>query len=68
MLAAAMAKHEAFTYCPDSEIYWKQGKSSEKDFIFTTTSFLQVAFLDRLHECQRSVKVYHPWSLQNVPP
>ena len=50
MLAAAMAKHEAFNYSPDSEIYWKQGKSSEKDFIFTTTSFVQVAFLDRLHE------------------
>ena len=50
MLAAAMAKHEAFTYFPDAEIYWKQGKSSEKDFIFTTTSFVQVAFLDRLHE------------------
>ena len=50
MLAAAMAKHEAFNYSPDPEIYWKQGKSSEKDFIFTTTSFVQVAFLDRLHE------------------
>lgn len=50
MLAAAMAKHEAFSFCPDSEIYWKQGKSSEKDYIFTTTSFVQVAFIDRLHE------------------
>ncbi len=50
MLAAAMAKHEAFNYSPDAEIYWKQGKSSDKDFIFTTTSFVQVAFLDRLHE------------------
>ena len=50
MLAAAMAKHEAFGYCPDPEVYWKQGTSSEKDFIFTTTSFVQVAFIDRLHE------------------
>ena len=50
MLGAAMAKHESFNYCPDSEIYWKQGQSSEKDFIFTTTSFVQVAFIDRIHE------------------
>ncbi len=50
MLAAAMAKHEGFRYSPDSEIYWKQGQSSEKDYIFTTTSFVQVAFIDKLHE------------------
>lgn len=50
MLAAAMAKHENFKYCPDSEAYWKQGQSSEKDFIFTTTGFVQVAFIDRIHE------------------
>ncbi|MFC1497767.1 site-specific DNA-methyltransferase [Verrucomicrobiota bacterium] len=50
MLGAAMAKHESFKYCPDTETYWKQGQSSEKDFIFTTTSFVQVAFIDRIHE------------------
>ncbi len=50
MLAAAMSKHESFKYCPDTETYWKQGQSSEKDFIFTTTSFVQVAFIDRIHE------------------
>ncbi|MBT7055608.1 MAG: site-specific DNA-methyltransferase [Lentisphaerae bacterium] len=50
MLAAAMAKHEGFKYCPNHETYWKQGQSSEKDFIFTTTSFVQVAFIDRIHE------------------
>jgi len=50
MLAAAMAKHEGFRYCPDSETYWKQGQSSEKDFIFTTTGFVQVAFIDRIQE------------------
>jgi adenine-specific DNA-methyltransferase len=37
MLAAAMAKHEGFRYSPDPEIYWKQGRSTEKDYIFTTT-------------------------------
>src|SRR3990172_7126696 len=34
MLAASMAKHEGFRYCPDEHIYWKQGKSTEKDYIF----------------------------------
>lgn len=40
MLAAAMAKHQGFTYAPDSEIFWKQGYSYEKDYIFTTTQFV----------------------------
>jgi adenine-specific DNA-methyltransferase len=33
MLAAAMDKHEGFKYSPDQECYWKQGRSTEKDFI-----------------------------------
>lgn len=49
MLAAAMAKHECFRYAPDEAIFWKQGQSTEKDFIFTTTNFLTVEFLDRIH-------------------
>lgn len=50
MLAAAMAKQEGFHYQPDEGIYWKQGKSSEKDYIFTTTQFITVEMLDKLHE------------------
>ncbi|PIW18785.1 site-specific DNA-methyltransferase, partial [bacterium (Candidatus Blackallbacteria) CG17_big_fil_post_rev_8_21_14_2_50_48_46] len=50
MLAAAMAKHENFRYSPDEIIFWKQGQSTEKDFIFTTTNFLTVEFLDRIHD------------------
>ena len=50
MLAAAMAKNEGFKYCPDENIYWKQGKSTEKDYIFTTTSFITVEYLDKIHE------------------
>ncbi|MEI8120439.1 MAG: site-specific DNA-methyltransferase [bacterium] len=50
MLAAAMAKHEGFKYSPHPEIYWKHGNSSEKDFIFTTTAFVQAAFIDSIHE------------------
>lgn len=50
MLAAAMAKLEGYTYRPDKELYWKQGQSSEQDFIYTTTQFLTVESLDALNE------------------
>ncbi|MFH1093951.1 MAG: site-specific DNA-methyltransferase [Candidatus Omnitrophota bacterium] len=50
MLAATMTKHEGFKYCPDEQIYWKQGQSTEKDFIFTTTQFVTVEFLDKINE------------------
>ena len=50
MLAAAMAKQEGFRYSPHESIYWKQGNSSEKDFIFTTTQFITVEMLDKLAE------------------
>ncbi|MFR9543051.1 MAG: site-specific DNA-methyltransferase [Rikenellaceae bacterium] len=50
MLAAAMAKHERFTYSPDREVFWKQGKSSENDYIYTTTQFLTVAALSQIKE------------------
>jgi len=48
-LAAAMAKHEGFRFMPDETYYWKQGKSTEKDFIFTTTNFASVEFIDTIH-------------------
>jgi adenine-specific DNA-methyltransferase len=49
-LAAAMAKHEGFRFMPDETYYWKQGKSTEKDFIFTTTNFISVEFIDTIHD------------------
>jgi adenine-specific DNA-methyltransferase len=48
MLAAAMAKQEGFSYLPNEHKYWKQGNSSEQDFIFTTTQFLTVETLDSI--------------------
>ena len=54
MLAAAMAKHEGFRYCPDERIYWKQGRSTEKDYIFITTQFVTVQSLDKIHEEMKS--------------
>lgn len=50
MLAAAMAKHEGFHFKPDEHVFWKQGQSTEKDFIFTTTTFITVEYLDKIKE------------------
>ncbi|MBI2326339.1 site-specific DNA-methyltransferase [Candidatus Collierbacteria bacterium] len=49
MLAAAMCKHEGFKYSPDEAVYWKQGKSTETDYIFVTTGFVTVEQLDAIH-------------------
>ena len=50
MLAAAMAKQEGFTYAPSVEHYWKQGYSSENDYIYTTTQFMTVEGLAAIAE------------------
>jgi adenine-specific DNA-methyltransferase len=50
MLAAAMAKQEGFNYLPNDTKFWKQGNSSENDFIFTTTQFLTVETLDSIYD------------------
>ena len=50
MLAAAMAKQEGFTYSPSADIYWKQGFSSESDYIYTTTQFMTVEGLAAIAE------------------
>ncbi len=49
-LAAAMAKQEGFKYNPSETQFWKQGNSSEQDFIFTTTQFLTVQQLEAIAE------------------
>ncbi len=50
MLAAAMAKHQGFTFSPDAELYWKQGHSSEHDFIYTTTQLITTEMLETIHD------------------
>ncbi len=50
MLAAAMCKHEGFKFFPNQSVYWKQGKSTENDYIFVTTSFVTVEQLDKINE------------------
>lgn len=49
MLAEAMAKHEGYKFSPDENNVYKQGFSTEKDFIFTTTQFLQRELLTQIH-------------------
>ena len=45
MLAAAVAKNEGFKYAPSQEQFWKQGQSSEADFIYTTTNHVGAELL-----------------------
>lgn len=49
MIAAAVAKHNGFTYSPDKDIFWKQGYSHENSFIYTTTNYLTAKMLDEIH-------------------
>lgn len=40
MLAQAVCKLEGFIYAPSDSIYWQQGYSTERDFIYVTTQNL----------------------------
>jgi adenine-specific DNA-methyltransferase len=40
MLSEAMCKLEGFTYAPSDSVYWMQGYSTERDFIYVTTQHL----------------------------
>jgi adenine-specific DNA-methyltransferase len=40
MLAEAMCKLMGFRYEPSPDVFWQQGRSSERDFIYTTTRTL----------------------------
>ena len=50
MLAEAMAKHNGFKFIKEQDVFYKQGYSTEKDFIFTTTSYVNLEYLDMIHE------------------
>ncbi len=50
MLAAAMCKLMGYKYAPDKETYWKQGYSSEKNFIFTTTMNVEEQMLAEISD------------------
>lgn len=40
MLAAAVALHEGFKYCPNPNVFWKQSVSTENSYLFVTTAHL----------------------------
>jgi len=40
MLAEALCKLEGFTYSPSETVYWQQGRSTERDFLYVTTANL----------------------------
>ena len=48
-LAAAVALHEGFTFCPDKECFWKQSIGNEKSYLFVTTSHITSQYLDSIH-------------------
>lgn len=49
-LAEALCKLHGFTYAPDQEHYWMQGRSSERDYIYVTTQTLTQAQLRALSD------------------
>ncbi len=50
MLAEALCKLEGFTYSPSDSVYWQQGYSTERDFIYVTTANLTHEQLQQLSD------------------
>ena len=48
LLAAAVAKLNGYYYVPDETVFWKQGKSMDQSYIFTTTQYVTTEYLDNL--------------------
>lgn len=50
MLAEALCKLEGFAYAPNETVYWQQGYSTERDFIYVTTQTLRPDQLQQLSD------------------
>jgi adenine-specific DNA-methyltransferase len=50
MLSEAVCKLEGYTYAPSDTLYWQQGHSSEKSFIYVTTQHLTREQLTQLND------------------
>jgi len=50
MLAEAVCKLEGFTYAPSDAVFWQQGHSTERDFIYVTTHNLSHDQLQQLSD------------------
>ena len=50
MLSEALCKLEGFTYKPSDTVYWQQGFSTERDYLYVTTAPLSHGQLHQLSE------------------
>jgi adenine-specific DNA-methyltransferase len=50
MLAEAVCKLEGFKYAPSDSIYWQQGHSTERDYLYVTTQHLTAEQLQELSD------------------
>lgn len=48
MLIAAVAKLNGYFFAPDPDVFWKQGHSQDKSYIYVTTAYLDAKTLDGL--------------------
>ncbi len=48
MLVAAVAKLNGYFFAPDPDVFWKQGYSQDKSYIYVTTAYLDAKTLDGL--------------------
>ncbi len=50
MLSEAVCKLEGFSYSPSDALYWQQGSSTERDYIYVTTAHLSHDQLQQLSD------------------
>ena len=50
LLTRAICKQEKFDYSPEDNYYWKQGKSSENDYIYVTTNYISLEYLQAIRD------------------
>lgn len=48
MLIAAVAKLNGYNYAPDPDVFWKQGYSRDKSYIYVTTNYIDSKMLDSI--------------------
>ena len=63
MLTEALCKLEGFSYAPSDAVYWQHGHSTERDFIYVTTTTLNHEQLQQLSDevgSERSLLVLCP--------
>lgn len=48
MLVAAVVKLHGFYYAPDTEVFWKQGKSLDNSYIYVTSQYLSAEHVDTI--------------------